>query len=155
MEFKYLPKRVMVIWELITLILCGSLICLGAFLIAKDTFLWYAVLWLLGAFSIFMVFFYVPIYYVNYCYAINKTHVILTHGVLYNRVHHLKIDKISYVSVYKTPLARLLGLRTVIISAPGSQMRLLFIKSADAKELSKRLSPGRKFLFDEDSSEVM
>ena len=148
MEFKYLPKRVMVIWELITLVICGMLIWFAEFVLAKETFLWYAVLWLLGAFTVFMVFFYVPIYYANYCYAINDTHVILKHGILYNRVHHLNIDKISFVSVYKTPIARILRLRTVIISAPGSQLRLLFIKSSDAKELAERLSPGRRFLFD-------
>lgn len=142
MQYEKLPRRSLVIWEIASVVLYAVLFWLIWNLIPSYTVVWYVVLWLIGALSLLTAVLYLPLLYLNIGYAIKKDQVVLTSGVFVHKNYVMRRDRISFVTRYTTPLDRFLRVSGVVLSAPGSQLMLLFIDSERAKQIVERINQG-------------
>lgn len=140
MKFEHISNKALVLWELLAVLGFGALFAVSLWLLLPGTWLWYTVLWIIGAAFIIMTFLYLPIAYLNIEYAIGKEAVIYRKGVIFPNTEVLYRDRIVFVTVYKNPLTPILHISSLVISAAGGTMRILFIDDRRAEEIARRLS---------------
>lgn len=136
MEFERISLKAAVLWEISVLLIAGMLLTAILIIFAPYTWLWYMLLWILGAGVIFFMFFYIPIAYLNIEYGIYEKTIIYKKGVFFKSTQILQVDKVSFATVYNNPLTPILKVSTLVISAPGGTLRILFINSSRAKEIA-------------------
>ncbi len=140
MKYETLPKKVLFLWE------CAAIICIAVIMVITliifqpHTIVWYLLLWSIGAVAVFFLFLFLPLAFVSTKYVILTEQVILQKGVIFHRVHYLKRETISFISVYKNPFTNLLNLSTLIISAPGARIFIPLMNHKRALLIAKRLS---------------
>lgn len=140
MKFESIPKKVLVLWELLAVVGFLLLLKLALFILNPHTIVWYVVLWLLGALFVLTAFLYLPLLYVSEQYCVDKREIVFQQGVIFNKVHYMQCNKISFVSVYRNPLTWLLHISTLVVTCPGSRICILFINSDRASEIARQLS---------------
>lgn len=139
MEFETLPKRFLVFWEILACTVFGVLALLAFQFLPQGSLVWYGVLWLLGALFILTAFLYLPLLYLNYSWCCGETELVVRAGVIFYQTRFLKRDKISFVTVYHTPLSPLLRWSSVVVTAPGSRLVLPFLSRERAVRLAREL----------------
>lgn len=139
MIFETIPKKSLIIWEILSVFSYGVLFFLCRWLLPDYSIVWYAVLWLIGALFILTSLLYLPLLYLNVRYGISDEKIILKSGVIFQKTYVMMRDKISFVTVYTTPLDYLLGLSGLVISAPGSRLVILFMDAKRAEHIALKL----------------
>lgn len=112
------------------------------FVFLPHTWLWYTLLWLLGAAYVLTSFLYIPLAYTNIEYGINSKVIIYRKGVFFPNTQVLYRERIAFVTIYNNPLTPLLHINSLVISAAGGNMRILFMNSNRAKQIADYLSKG-------------
>lgn len=136
MEFERISLKAVVLWEISVLFIAGVFLAIILIVFAPYTWLWYLLLWILGAGVVFFTFFYIPIAYLNIEYGIYEKTIIYKKGVFLKSTQILQVDKVSFVTVYNNPLTPIFKVSTLVISAPGGTLSILFINSLRAKEIA-------------------
>lgn len=140
MNFHSLPKRSLVIWEALAVVLFGAGIFAAWVLIPQSLLIWYAVIWLLGALFILVAFLYLPLLYLSFSYCLSDTDIIVKGGVVFYKMRFLKRDKVSFVSVYNTPLTPFLKVSMLLITAPGAHLVIPFLAQDEADRIADALN---------------
>lgn len=140
MRFERISVKALVLWEILTLLCFGIVFAGLVFILAPGTWLWYLLLWVCGAACVVMTFLYLPIAYLNIEYAVLKDAIVYRKGVIFPNTQVLYRDRIAFVTVYKNPLTPLLHISSLVISAAGGNLRILFINSARAEKIAAILS---------------
>lgn len=145
MKYEVLPKKVLIIWELLAVLIFTGLFLILRFLFRPDTLIWYIVLWLLGAAAVLCFFLYLPLLYNSCLYAVLPEQIVVKRGVIFNKTHYLKREHISFVSVYKNPLTRFIDISSLVVTAPGASVFILFMSHRRAMAIAKQLSRENRF----------
>lgn len=145
MDFETLPKRVIVLWEVVAVLIGGLFIALTIFIFVAHTIVWYILLWLFGAIIVLVCFLYLPLLFMSTKFKITEEHFILHRGVIFYKSHYMKRDKISYISVYKNPFTGLIDISSLILTSPGAQLIIPFMGHERAVDIAKLLSLENRF----------
>lgn len=140
MKFERISIMAAVMWEIFALAICGVILFLILFIFAPHTWLWYLLLWILGAVTIAVTFIYVPFLYLNTEFGMNEKALVYRKGVLVPSTQILYRDRVVFVTVYNNPFTPLLKVSTLVISAAGGSMTIMFLNSKRAQELADILS---------------
>ncbi|MEG0691518.1 MAG: PH domain-containing protein [Oscillospiraceae bacterium] len=140
MKFERISMKAVILWEILAVIVFALILALILFVFLPYTWLWYTLLWLLGAAFILTTFLYIPIAYMNIEYGINSHAIIYRKGVFFTNTQVLYRDRIAFVTIYNNPLTPVLKINSLVISAAGGNMRILFMNSKRAKEIADLLS---------------
>lgn len=139
-EYEHISVKALILWEVFALIFAFIGLNILLWLLTAGTWLWYFLLWLYGAIVVLICFLYLPLTYYNMEYAILKDTVVYKRGVILPNTQIMYRDRIAFVSVYKNPLTPILKLSSLVISAAGGKIRILFIDSDRADEIAEILS---------------
>lgn len=139
MNYETIPKKCLMIWEILAVILLGGLMLLSWKLIPSHTIIWYAVLWLLGALLILSTLLYLPLLYLSIAYQVTETEIILKGGVIYTKTRFMIRKNISFATVYHTPLTPLFHISALMITSPGAYLLIPFMDSVRAEEIAEQL----------------
>lgn len=140
MKFERISIMAAVMWEILALAIGCVLLFLILFIFAPHTWLWYLLLWLLGAITIAVTFIYVPFLYLNTEFGMNEKALVYRKGVLIPSTQILYRERIVFVTVYNNPFTPILKVSTLVISATGGSMTIMFLNSNRAKQLADVLS---------------
>ncbi len=136
-----LPKRAFVLWEAAALLATGVSEVFLAFLLQRWFFLRLWTLWLLGLVAVILVFWYLPLRYLNTEYKLEPHSFWLCKGVFWQKTVCIPRDRVSYVNTFSDPLSRLCKLQSIRISAAGGSVWLFFLSEAEARRILYSLSP--------------
>lgn len=140
MKFERISIKAVILWEILAVVIFSLLLILILVVFLPHTWLWYTLLWLLGAAFVLTTFLYLPLAYLNVEYAINNRVIIYRKGVIFPNTKVLYRDRIAFVTIYNNPLTPILKINSLVISAAGGNMRILFMNSKRAKEIADLLS---------------
>lgn len=140
MEYEHLSIKALILWEIVTVVTAVPLLKLLLWVLTAGTWVWYFSLWLFGAVLIVICFLYLPLAYYNVEYAIFKDTIVYKRGVIMPNTQVMYRDRIAFVSVYKNPLTPMLKLSSLVVSAAGGKIRILFIDEKRADEIADILS---------------
>ncbi len=138
--FEKMSFQVLLYYYIITVLGFGSIFAIIALVFREGTEFYYIINWIVGATMIFACFLYLPLYYLNYGYCITQGAVIIKRGVIFHRIHYMPRNKITYATVYKTFLSKILNSCTVVAIAPGKRIVLTSVKLSKAEYIFKQLS---------------
>lgn len=139
MKLKSLPKKSLVIWEFLAIIVGLILTVLVVVIFKPHTLLCHIMLIAIATLSIYFCLFYFPLLYISCKFAISDQYFILKRGVLFNKTHIIKKDHISFISVTKDPLTPKLKLSTLIIVAPRSKLIIPFMNHTENVKIMQTL----------------
>lgn len=140
MKFERISIMAAVMWEILAIAISAIVLSLILFIFAPHTWLWYLLLWLLGAVTIGVTFVYIPFYYLNTEFCIGNKAIIYTKGVLFHSTQILYRERIVFVTVYNNPLTPILKVSTLVISAAGGSMTIVFLSTKRAQQIADMLS---------------
>lgn len=140
MKFENISIMAAVMWEIVALAAFSILTLLALVILAPHTWLWYLVLFIIGLAAVTVVFLYVPFLYLNTEFAISKQAVVYRKGVIFPSTQVLYRDRIVFVTVYNNPLTPLLHVSTLVVSAAGGSLTIVFLNSKRAQELASQLA---------------
>lgn len=140
MKFEQISIMAAVMWEILAIIAGAILVFATLFIFTPFTWLWHLILFVIGLILIGVTFVYIPLLYVNTEFAINKKAIVYSKGVIFPSTQILYRERVVFVTVYNNPLTPLLKVSTLVISATGGTMRILFLNSKRAQEIANLLS---------------
>ncbi len=140
MEFERISWKAILLWELLAALALCLLVTLTVLIFVPYTWLWYLLLWVLGALYVLTAFLYFPLLYLNIGYAVCEKAIVYRSGVLFKSTRILYRDRIAFVTVYNTPFTPLLHISTFVASAAGGTLRIFFMNADRAEALSELLS---------------
>ena len=145
LKYHFLPKRVLILWELFTIIVVVLLFAIAYLFLNHYHVIWYITMWLIGALGIFLGFLYFPLLYVGYQFALSDHEIILHRGVIFHKRHYLKRDKITFVTLFQDPISSAFGLTTLSVASPGANLLMPFMDLKLARRIAKELSFHQNF----------
>ena len=83
----------------------------------------------------FEMFIHLPMYFASISYTATDTEVMKSSGVFFKVHQSIRYSSIQYTTVISSPLSQYTGFNFIIFFVYGGQLRLLFLKQADAKEI--------------------
>ena len=140
LKFEKISIKAVILWEILAIAVFGIILGLIIYIFVPYTWLWYTLLWVLGATFVLVTFLYIPLAYTNIEYGINRQAIIYRKGVFFPSTQVLYRDRIAFVSIYNNPLTPILKINSLVISAAGGTMRILFMNSKRAREIADLLS---------------
>lgn len=140
MRFERISIMAAIMWEILALVVGIVLLIATLFILAPHTWLWYLVLWLLGAIYIAVAFVYIPYLYLNTEFAVTSAAVIYKKGVIFPSTQILYRDRIVFVTVYDNPLTPFLHVSSLAVSAAGGNMTILFMNTDRARQIAGLLA---------------
>ena len=140
MKFERISIMAAVMWEILAVAVSIVLFWLILLIFVPHTWIWYMLLWILGALGIAITFIYIPFLYLNTEFAIDDLVIVYKKGVLFTSTEILYRDRIVFVTVYNNPLTPIINVSSLVVSAAGGSMTILFLSSKRAKELANMLS---------------
>lgn len=140
MKYEHVSWKAVIIWELLAALAAALLVTLILLIFVPRTWLWYLLLWTSGALYVLAAFLYLPLLYLSISYAVGDKVIIYRSGVIFPSTRVLYRDRIAFVSVYNNPLTPALRLSSLVASAPGGNLRILFMNTARAQELAGLLA---------------
>ena len=85
----------------------------------------------------FEMFIHLPMYFASISYTATDTEVMKSSGVFFKVHQSIRYSSIQYTTVVSSPLSQYTGFNFIIFFVYGGQLRLLFLKQSDAKEIIK------------------
>ena len=89
----------------------------------------------------FEMFIHLPMYFASISYTATETEVMKSSGVFFKVHQSIRYSSIQYTTIVSSPLSQYTGFNFIIFFVYGGQLRLLFLKQSDAKEII-RMSGG-------------
>lgn len=86
----------------------------------------------------FEMFIHLPLYFSSIKYSTTETEVVKSSGVFIKVHQSVRFSSIQYTTIIKSPLSKHTGFNFIIFFVYGGQLRLLFLKKADADEIIKQ-----------------
>lgn len=139
-EFEKISVKAVVLWEILAAAVAALLIWAVLAIFVPYTWLWYLLLWLLGAAYVLAAFLYLPLLYLNIEFGLNDEAIVYRTGLIFPNTQVLYRDRIAFVTVYNNPLTPLLKISSLVVSAAGGNMHILFLPSKRAAELADELA---------------
>lgn len=143
MKFENISHKAVVLWETGLLILFAGLFAVSLLVLTPHTWLWYLILWLLGALYILTAFLYLPLYYLSVEFSLNDEVVVYKKGVLFPKTSILYRDRIAFVTINNNPLTPIFKISSLVIDSAGARLKLFLISSDRAKELADLLTEAK------------
>lgn len=140
MEYEHISVKALIVWEVFAVISGAIGLNFLIWALTPGTWIWYFLLWLYGAVMILICFLYLPLAYFNIEYGVFKDTIVYKRGVILPNTQIMYRDRIAFVTVYKNPLTPILKLSSLVVSAAGGSIRILFIDSQRADEIANILS---------------
>lgn len=140
MKFERISWKAVIIWELLAAVGTALVVWLVLFVFVPYTWLWYLLLWVIGAAYVLLSFLYFPLLYLSIEYGVGDEAILYRSGVIFPNTKILYRDRIAFVTVYNNPFTPLLQLSSFVVSAAGGDLRILFMDSKRAVELAALLS---------------
>ena len=137
---QFLPhRRLLILWRVMA---AGTALLVSfavALFLGENPLLYrlFTGLWIAAFLFLFVI--YQPIKYNKLRYLVGNGQVILQGGVLYRKVKTMPLENIQFTVVFSSPLHLLLGLRTVILAAPGGNLFLSGLTPVDAHRLREAI----------------
>ncbi len=144
-NYQYLPKRVLILWEILTILVITLLFAIACLFLNHYHIIWYITMWLIGALGIFLGFLYLPLLYIGYQFSVSENEIILHRGVIFHKRHYLKRDKITFVTIFHDPVSSAFGLTTLAVTSPGASLLMPFMDLKLARSIAKELSFHQNF----------
>lgn len=135
-----IAKRALFLWEIAALIGAAALACAILLIFIPGTWLWYLLLWLVGAIYILTAFLILPLYHLSFVYRVTSKELLVHSGLLFTRSKYLLRSRIAFVAVSRGPLMRFLGLSTLTVHAAGAHLSFRLLRKNDAEMLAGILS---------------
>lgn len=139
-NFEKISVKAVVLWEILAVTAFALLFWGVLAIFVPHTWLWYLLLWVLGALCVLTTFLYLPLLYLNIEYGINDEAIVYRTGLIFPNTQLLYRDRIAFVSVYNNPLSPILKISSLVVSAAGGSIHILFLPSKRAQELADELS---------------
>lgn len=89
----------------------------------------------------FEMFVHLPMYFSSISYTATDTEIMKSSGVFFKVHQSIRYSSIQYTTVVSSPFSQYTGFNFIIFFVYGGQLRLLFLKQSDAKEII-RMSGG-------------
>jgi membrane protein YdbS with pleckstrin-like domain len=89
----------------------------------------------------FEMFIHLPLYFSSISYTATETEIMKSSGVFFKVHQSIRYSSIQYTTVVTSPFSQYTGFNFIIFFVYGGQLRLLFLKQSDAKEII-RMSGG-------------
>lgn len=136
-----LPRKAFVLWEATALTATAILEAVFALVLHRWFFLRLWTLWLLGLAAVVMVFWYLPLRYLNTEYKLESHSFWVSKGVCWQKTVCIPRDRVSYVNTFSDPFSRLCKLRSIRVTAAGGSVWLFFLSESEARRILYALSP--------------
>ncbi len=81
------------------------------------------------------MFVHLPMYFNSISYTATDTEVMKSSGVFFKVHQSIRYSSIQYTTVVSSPFSQYTGFNFIIFFVYGGQLRLLFLKQSDAKEI--------------------
>ena len=81
------------------------------------------------------MFVHLPMYFNSISYTATDTEVMKSSGVFFKVHQSIRYTSIQYTTVVSSPFSQYTGFNFIIFFVYGGQLRLLFLKQSDAKEI--------------------
>ena len=85
----------------------------------------------------FEMFIHLPLYFSSIKYTATETEVMKSSGVFIKVHQSVRYSSIQYTTIISSPFSQYTGFNFIIFFVYGGQLRLLFLKQSDAKEIIK------------------
>lgn len=82
---------------------------------------------------------YLPLRYQKLSFSVSGDRILLYSGVLYTRARSIPLRNIQYSTILRSPLDRLFGLCSLVVTAAGGRISLPGLRLPDAEALAKAL----------------
>lgn len=136
-----LPRKAFFLWEGAALAATGILEVLLFFLLERWFFLRLWTLWLLGLAAVILVFWYLPLRYLNTEYRLESHSFWVSKGVLWQKTVCIPRNRVSFINTFSDPVSRLFHLCSIRIAVTGGSVWLFFLKDSEARRILYALSP--------------
>ncbi|WP_303835820.1 PH domain-containing protein [Ruminococcus flavefaciens] len=83
----------------------------------------------------FEMFIHLPMYFSSIKYTATETEVMKSSGVFIKVHQSVRYSSIQYTTIISSPFSQYTGFNFIIFFVYGGQLRLLFLKQSDAKEI--------------------
>lgn len=136
-----ISKKALAVWEIGLALLAAVLVVLVLIIFYPRTWIWYALLWIIGFAYVFFSFLYLPLLHLSCQYETTDEIVEYRGGlVFYSRKQMLR-RSIMYVTLIRTPVSYLLRTRSIVVNSMGGQMTIPWIPLKRAEELLNDITP--------------
>lgn len=85
----------------------------------------------------FEMFVHLPMYFSSISYSATDTEIMKSSGVFFKVHQSVRYSSIQYTTIVSSPFSQYTGFNFIIFFVYGGQLRLLFLKQSDAKEIIK------------------
>ena len=133
-------KKALLLWETAALSCAAVLYCLILWIFIPGTWLWYLLLWLVGAVYILTAFLFLPLYHLSFSYRVTKRELFSHSGILFPKSRIMDRSRIAFVTLRHGPLTRLFGLSTLTVHAAGGSLSFRLLEHREAEELASFLT---------------
>ena len=83
------------------------------------------------------MFVHLPLFFSSISYTVTRTEVTKSSGVFIKVHQSVRYSSIQYTTIISSPFSQYTGFNFIIFFVYGGQLRLLFLKQSDAKEIIK------------------
>lgn len=142
---KKLPKRALVVLEIISLLLFVLLITLNSYMFLYKTMFWWIGFSLSLLIYVFLSFIFFPLYYNSNKYELLDDKIIFERGVFSNKKQIINLDKIVYISIIKTPFYYIFKICSLEIFVMGTKIKIPMLDNKTCINLSKKICPENEF----------
>lgn len=134
-----LPKKTLILWKvritLLTLLFCGI------FAFFCNNFVWFlpVLITVICLYEV-MILWYIPCLFKTYVIKYINGAVVIESGVIIKITHIMPFSKMIYTESITSPLAKLMGLRAVVLKAARSRIVIPEIPETDAEKFVRSLA---------------
>lgn len=137
-----LKKRVLVWWECAAFLAAILLAALVLLIFVPGTWLWYLLLWVLGAVYVLTSFLYLPLLWMSIIYCIDDTCLMCHGGVLFPKTRVMHRERIAFITRVQGPVSSMLHIATLVVRAAGGAAVVHMVHEKQAEELEQELYGG-------------
>lgn len=132
---QYVPdRRCLSTLRLIITAIAVIIIAAARYFLPMDNVVFYITLGTIAV-ACFEMFVHLPLYFSSISYIATKSEVIKSSGVFIKVHQSVRYSSVQYTTVISSPFSQYTGFNFIIFFVYGGQLRLLFLKQADAKEI--------------------
>ncbi|MEG0899314.1 MAG: PH domain-containing protein [Oscillospiraceae bacterium] len=139
METKKSEKRIVWVWRIRLALFCLIPAAMNGWFNETMSNIWLIFTFLWVAVFIFFYAFYFPIKYKKQSYRITSKDFFVTTGVIYTITKSIPIKNVQYVSIFSSPLERIMKVATIRAVGAGGGVSISGMSKEDTKRLSSIL----------------
>ena len=136
-----ISKKALAVWEIGLALLAAVLVVLVLVIFYPRTWIWYALLWIIGFAYVFFSFLYLPLLHLSCQYETTDEYVEYRGGLVFHSRKQMLRRSIMYVTLIRTPVSYLLRTRSIVINSMGGQLTIPWIPLKQAEQLLNDITP--------------